>query len=700
MAQLMVHRDVLKNFGRLPVQVQKRIADFVDRFRDNPNDPALRLHSLKESMLDPKVCGAELPNGFRAILVAPEKGDTFIMVHVDKHDDAYAWAKNKRFEVHGATGVFQVFDSETVAAKTEASGGAPTGGVEYPLAHLSDDELFRAGVPQPLIPAVKAVSSDEGLEALADYLPPDCRDVLHGLAAGMTLDEALNEMLGIEAPESAVQTVEGPGDFSAIAAKPNYDLVVVDDEEDFKKVLAASLEEWRVFLHPYQRRLVEWRTNGPMNITGAAGTGKTVALVHRAVHLAQTYPGERILLTTFTTNLSITLKEFIRQLDPGAGQQVEVTNLHALARTICTRAGWKGRIANERELADIWEEVWEEPALEELPMSREELVAEHEAVIEPNGIDDEDTYLTTVRSGRPRISRRQRRQAWPVFVAFQRGVKRRNLLTFEGAIHQARLAVEQGRVPQYEHVLVDEAQDFSLEALRLIRALSPVDGDRPDPLCLAGDGHQRIYRKKFPMSRAGIDIRGRSRRLKVNYRTSEQIRTFAQGMLEGMDIDNFEDGAASTVGDRSVFLGPDPLVQPCGDETEEARAVVEWVRDLTENGGLASHEICVTPFKRSIMDALNSGGFPTYHLRPREMDPGRDEPGIRLGTMKRIKGLEFRAVAMACAGPDDPMNHMTDSNPLSRCERYVASTRAREHLLVTTAENEAADDSAESPADV
>ena len=304
-------------------------------------------------------------------------------------------------------------------------------------------------------------------------------------------------------------------------------------------------------------------------------------------------------------------------------------------------------------------------------------------VIDPNGIDDEETYLGTVRSGRPRISRQQRRAAWPVFRAFQRGLKKRSLLTFEGAVHEARLAVDQGNFMQYAHVLVDEVQDFSLEALRLICAISPIESKTPDPLCTAGDGHQRIYRTKIPMSRAGIDIRGRSRRLKINYRTSEQIRKFAQGILKGVEIDDLDGGIATTVGDDSVFKGPEPLVEKCTTEKAEAEAIVAWVQMLINDQGLATHEICVTPRKPKIVTALTSADIATFELKPREEDPGSDEAGIRMGTMKRIKGLEFRAVAMACAHKDDPMNQLDEAEIRQRCERYVAATRAREHLLVT-----------------
>lgn len=685
MAKLMLHRNLLKNFGKLPVKVQKRVSEWIDIFQRDPHDPSIGLHGLEEMMVDPKVRGGDLPGGYRAIVVSPDKGDTYLLVHIDTHDKAYAWARNKRFEVHESTGIFQVFDVEEIQAAAEKQNGVKPPLEDYPLSSLTDDDFFRIGVPFPLIPAVRAIQTDGSLEALSDYLPPDCRDVLFGIAAGMTIEEALKELLGLD--EDTDAGVQGGGDFSKIDRSPNFDLVLVTGEEHLKDILSASMDEWRIFLHPYQKKLVEWNTKGPMNITGAAGTGKTVALMHRAVYLARKIkePKDQVLFTTFTTNLSVTIKNLIQRLDPGVADRIEVTNLHALARTICLRAGWRGRIAQEEDLEEVWKEVWLDPNLPELPMPEEEMKNEYERVIDANGIDEEEVYLTTVRSGRPRISRRQRRLAWPFFRSFQRGLKKRNLLTFEGAIHQARLAIEQGNFQKYAHVLVDEIQDFSLEALRLIRGLSPIEEERPDPICTAGDGHQRIYRTRIPMSRAGINIRGRSRRLKVNYRTSEQIRKFAQGILKGVEIDDLDGGVAVIVGDHSAFRGPDPVIEPCKTPEEEAEAVVAWAKTLMEDHGLSTYDICVTPYKPEIRAALTADEIPTYELRPRQDDPGSDIPGIRLGTIKRIKGLEFRAVALACADEGDPMNNLEQAGLLERCERYVAATRAREHLLVTTA---------------
>lgn len=265
---------------------------------------------------------------------------------------------------------------------------------------------------------------------------------------------------------------------------------------------------------------------------------------------------------------------------------------------------------------------------------------------------------------------------------------KRNLLTFEGAVHQARLAVEQGSFPKFRYVLADEIQDFSLEALKLIASLSPIEEGLPDPLTVAGDGHQRIYRLKVPLNRSGINVRGRSRQLKVNYRTSEQIRRFAQSIIEGVQIDDLDEGHTTTVGDKSAFTGPDPDIIACADEQEEAKQIAAWVKSLIEEDKYSSHEICITSYKPEIRSSLETEGIPTFELKPKEEDPGPEEPGVRLGTMKRIKGLEFRAIAMGCAQASDAMNKLESADLLDRCERYVAVTRARERILVCRRENE------------
>jgi len=671
MAQLMLHREVLKKFGKLPAKVQKKIVELTRKFEEDSTQASIHLERLSPMAKDPKVRSARVGDDYRAIVIAPDIGDTFLLVYVDHHDEAYRWCKNKHFEAHAATGTFQVFDLEEANTVVAEIVETTLSTDHYVLDDLSDDQLFDSGVPSALIPAVRAVRNEDAFFQLSDYLPKEAVQVLFGIISGLTVDQALEEMLG---GLGDVGKPQSKGDFSHLASAANMDLILVEGEDHLQKVLGEDIEEWRIFLHPYQQKLVEWQTKGPMKINGAAGTGKTVVLMHRTVFLAKKLSGtaEKVLVTTYTTNLSITIKSLLEHLDPDAMANIEVSNLHQLARTICHRIGWKGKIAENSDIDTIWSTIIPENV--SLGFERDFIVSEYDTVIDSMGIDSEEAYLTAIRTGRKRISRKQRKALWQLYIQFKRELSKRNLLTFSGIIHQARLAVEQGKFEGFRYVLVDELQDFGLEALRLIGTLSPINKELSDPLCVVGDGHQRIYNKTpIALSRAGINVRGRSRRLKINYRTTEEIRLWAHNLLAGMDIDDLDGGTAETTGDQSLMKGIVPQMESCSSEEDVAKAIVVWVQGLL-NADIASHEICITPINNKVVNALETAGIKTLELKARQIDPGQEEPGIRYGTKQRIKGLEFKAVALILS--EDKV--VSDE----RFANYVAATRAREYLLV------------------
>lgn len=678
MAQLMMHREVLAGFGKLPAKVQKKVVELHRKFESDSTQASINLEKIFTAK-DPKVRSARVGDDFRAILVAPDKGSTFVLMHIDHHDEAYDWCKSKLFEAHGATGIFQVVDVEQVERVAEEF-KAESQIVEisdYRLNKLNDTELFEAGVPEALIPSVRAVQCDDDFERMAEYLPPEARQVLYGYVCGMGLDDAILEMLG--QPGTDEVKPDGPGDFSHLAEVASMDLVLVEGEEHLREILSEDIEAWRIFLHPYQRKLVEWNVKGPMKINGAAGTGKTVALMHRTVWLAKQLSGnEKVLVTTFTSNLAVTIKALLEDMAPELSRRIDVTNLHQLARTICQRGGSTGRIAEDDDRDAIWGQVFSNLG-EDLEFDRDFIRSEYEQIIDRMGIDEEDDYLTTVRSGRPRMMRKQRKKLWPYFALFQRELLKRNLMTFEGTVHQARLVVEQGKYQKYRHVLVDELQDFGLDALKLIGSLSPISDGLTNPLCVVGDGHQRLYSAMaIPLSRAGINVRGRSRRLKINYRTSEQIRKWAHGILAGITIDDLDGNDEVITGDRSVFKGAEPRIETVESDSQVVEAIVSWVKGLlySDEASIKSHEICVVPYLSSVVTRLSEEGIETLELKARQKDPGKSEPGVRLGTKKRIKGLEFKAVALV-------LNSDT-TEEIARFEDYVSATRAREHLLVVT----------------
>ena len=674
MADLMLHQDVFDKFPRLPSKVQKKLTELFKKFKIDSTQASINLEHLQPMVRDKKVRSARLGDDYRAIIIAPEQGDTFVLIHVDHHDKAYRWCENKLFEAHQELGSFQIInigEVERIAEEVKSEVDhiqIP----EYRLNELSDDELFHAGTPRALIPSVRAVQNDDDFEKMAEYLPPEAKQVLYGFVCGYDLDQAIVQMLGTE---EAVKPA-GPGDFSHLAERANINLVLVDGEEHLQEILSEDIEAWRIFLHPYQQKLVEWNVKGPMKINGAAGTGKTVALMHRAIWLASQMSGnEKAIITTYTTNLAVTIKSLIEDMSPELSKRIDVTNLHQLARTICQRGGWKGRIAEEKDIDAVWDVVFD-VLNNDIEFSQDDIKAEYDQIIDKMGIDNEDAYLTALRTGRPRMMRKQRKLLWPYFSAFQRELAKRNQTTFEGLVHQARLVVEQGRADKYRYVLVDELQDFGLEALKLLKAISPIDEGLSNPLCVVGDGHQRLYsRVAMPLSRAGIEVRGRSRRLKINYRTTEQIRVWAQGLLNGVQVDDLDGEIVETVGDRSVMSGSEPKVVTVPSIDKAAEAITAWAQGLLADGQYKSHEICITPARETVMAKLQSAGIQTVELKAKQRDFGQDEAGIRFGTKKRIKGLEFKAVAVI-------LNDENSTDNIDRFEDYVAITRAREQLLL------------------
>ena len=170
---------------------------------------------------------------------------------------------------------------------------------------------------------------------------------------------------------------------------------------------------------------------------------------------------------------------------------------------------------------------------------------------------------------------------------------------------------------------------FGLEGLRLIVALSPKGNSASNPLFMVGDGHQRISRKiPIPLSRAEISVVGRSRRLKINYRTSEQIRAWAQSPLAGMDIDDLEGGKADTTGDSSVFKGPEPSARKVPSIEEAGALIANWASELIQKEGMGSHEICVTPVHDAVKSALAAKRVGFLELEARRADPVKAEPGF------------------------------------------------------------------------
>lgn len=681
MPQVATHHGIEAAFARLGEGQKAEVSRFLEAFRGEPLHEDWPLEA-PEGMQDDKVrfvrCGELV-----VIVIQPERGDLLLVVFVGTEDEARAWAAHKRFEVNPAIGTLQVFD----VAQAEAAAGSEGGLFD----DLEDSALLAVGLPEALISAVRRVSDEEELDALAPHVPPEAADGLYLLASGYDLDEALRELDRGGPPEEGIDT----DDFAAAVHHPDSkrSFVVVDAPEDLEAVLTGSVEAWRVYLHPDQRRLVRMNANGPVRVLGGAGTGKTVALLHRAQHLATqvfTAEDDRLLVTTFTRNLAADLSHQLgRLMESQDRERVDVSNLHAFAAELWGEHGDGRRLATAKQLDACWRLALRDEAL---GLSERFYRDEWEQVVQAQDLSTEVAYLRARREGRGvRLSLSKRKETWKAFAEYRTQLDERGLVESADQLRLLREGLESGEIPR-RHVaaLADEVQDFGAPELRFLRSLvEPGPGD----LFLVGDAHQRIYGYPVTMGRCGIEIRGRSRRLRVNYRTTARVRAFAVGALTGERFDDLDGGTDSLDGYRSLRVGVEPEVFLAETGEAERAHVVKAVRAWLETA--PAEALCVAAPTNQLVESmkatLEDEGVPVTVL---ESDASSLGEGVRLGTFHRLKGLEFPRLVLtgvqeglmplrvrAYFELNEEDRKVWDRR--QRCLLYVAASRARDELLVT-----------------
>lgn len=686
MPTVAISSDFLKAYSRIPKAQQKKVREFTEKFRFDPTQPGLHYEPIHD-MKDEKVRTVRIDLTWRAVVIQPPKGDVYLLVWVDHHDEAMEWARRKRFDVNPITGSLQVYEVEEGAeAPPPAAVAAPVPS-DHLFAGVCDDDLLLLGVPRLLLPSVHSLRTETDLDQLHPYLPNEASDALYLLASGHSVAETLSELERKKAERVDVE------DFVEALKRPESQtrFKVVGSERELLEMLNAPLELWRVFLHPSQRKIVERQYNGPAQVLGGAGTGKTVVLLHRAHHLATsvfTKPGERILVTTFTRNLARDLRKNLEMLCGKELERIEVKNLHAWAEAFLRSQGVKHHRVDTDRLRDLWNEAVPDDAPRPIAFYREEW----EQVVQAHDVTDREGYLKAPRTGRgTSLNRRQRTEVWTVLDAYRSRVEQENLLDWPDVFREVRMYLEaHPNVLPYRAVLVDEVQDLPDSALRLLRAMvAPGAND----LFLVGDAHQRIYGHRTSLSASGIEVRGRSRRLRINYRTTGRICDWATALLKGLDIDDLDGGQDDLRGYHSLREGVLPEVRVFETADGEAEFVLKTLRGwLAEEPAEA---LCLSARTNSLLQdrylpLLVSAGIPAVVL-DRDED-GDNLPGVRLASMHRMKGLEFTRVLLAAVhdgvvpmpiGETGDQASLADHEKQEKCLLYVAATRARDDLAVT-----------------
>ena len=645
-ARLAMSSDFLEAYTFLPKPQQRKVRTLITRFAADPTSPGLNYERVQAA---DNLRSLRIDRSYRAIVLKPDTGSVHLMLWADKHDEAYDWARRHHCRVNPDTGALQIYEPQRSSdAHLSAASPAETVAQSGPFAALRDRQLRRLGVPEVMLPEVRALDGEAALDGMQKRLPLEAYEALFYYLAGDSYEELV---LDREALEGEVDTDDIAKALERMESRGRF--VVVDNEMELEEVLSAPLEKWRVFLHPSQRRLVERKWNGPVRVLGGAGTGKTVVAMHRARWLGRHLPeGERILFVTFTRNLAADIENNLRSIcSPQQMRRIDVTNLDRWVYDFLRRRNYDFQIVYNRGQAP-WKEVWQQAlALKDSGLNLPDAFYSDELdqIILANGITSEAEYLRVPRTGRGTpLHRAQRARVWPVFEDYRLNLSLQGGKEMDDAYRAVAtlLADDRGGLV-YTAAIVDEAQDMGTQAYRLIRALVP---EGPNDLFIVGDGHQRIYRRsRVVLGRCGIRIVGRSHKLRLNYRTTEETRSWAVRLLDGREIDDLDGGLDDHKGFKSLTHGPSPQVILFDSAEQQSEFIARWLGDLAGRGE-SLRSTCIVARTRaerdSVRQAIEEAGLPGVVLEQNLPDDAGDD-AVRLATMHRVKGLEFDRVIMA-----------------------------------------------------
>lgn len=669
------------SLAKLAGDEQKAVKTTAFDLQVNPANPGLKFHKLDRTK-DKNFWSVRVSADIRLIVHRTES--SLLLCYVDHHDDAYRWARRRKIERHPRTGAAQLVEvRETireieVPVYVEAEPTAPAAASLPPLFdEIADDELLGYGVPPEWLDDAKA-ADEESLFELVDHLPSEAAEALLELATGGS-------------PEQPVQAGADSDPFVHPDAQRRFRLMT--DSDELGRALEYPWEKWTVFLHPTQREIVERRYNGPARVSGSAGTGKTIVALHRAVHLAKCNPSAKVLLATFSITLAKHLRKRLNRLVGGDEDLIERVLVRAIDEVgidLYEASFGTPKIPTQSMLHTLIREASQ--SVDAHRFSDRFLVSEWNDVVDAWQLGTWEAYRDVARLGRKtRLGEKQRALLWQIFERVRADLCERGLTTMPSIFASVtKQLIDDGSTAPSDFAVIDEAQDISVAQLRFLAALA---GEKPDGLFFAGDLGQRIFQTPFSWRSLGIDICGRSHTLRINYRTSHQIRRQADRLLptELTDVDGNLESRKGTV---SAFNGPDPSMRVAESPESEAALIAEWLSArLTDD--VQPHEIGI--FVRSEAElpraraAASEAGLDVVVL-----DASNDTTSgcVSLSPMHLAKGLEFRCVVVAaCDDEVIPLQSRIESvvddadlEDIYDTERhllYVACTRARDHLLLT-----------------
>lgn len=674
----------------LPKGIQKKVIEFQKKFRENSKASAIHLEPI-QAFKDNSLRSARVDQTYRAIIKVPDSGETYYLLWVDHHDKAYEWATNKVFQWNENTQSMQVF---TAPELLEGQSDVVTESSQPELAglfsDLEDAELMKIGVPDVLIPSIRGILNLDDLEKLEKFIPQDTFENLFYLADGASIEQLIFEI-----DEGKASTAIEEEKIRSINNQRSF--IELTDDDLFNEILEGNLQKWKYYLHPSQRKLVKGSFTGTVKVSGGAGTGKTVAALHRLKFLTETRkPGDKILFTTFTKALTENLKHLANDLEINL-MDVTISNIDILAFDLVKQFVL---IPNQYKVFGLHpikkpEEIWEDVLGNVLtPFDTEFLKNEYLDIILYHDVKNLGEYLKTSRIGRGKaISRTQRKEIWSLVEKYN---KSKSQYAFYHKEELYNLLVNFLRAQDtkvYDYALVDELQDFSNVELRVVRALV---GEKPNDLFLVGDPLQKIYKKRINFSQSRINVRGkRSKRLRINYRTTEEIKKLAISIVNDEHYDDFDGHEEEKGGYVSLFHGQNPQYNIFHSKDQEVDYVIRELGFLLEREYKLEEISIASRTKNGLKDFKSK--LHLMSLPYTEYEDGKrlgHKNGINLLTFHNIKGLEFKQVFLVdvnnrtCPKYFEELENWSDAEKQDYYKNeksllYVAVSRAIQRVSIT-----------------
>ncbi|GAA4957395.1 ATP-dependent helicase [Yinghuangia aomiensis] len=709
--------------ARLDRAVIGAVYQFQREFRRDPWGNGLRLKPLKG---DSRLWSARVNRDYRALLLKLGEAD-WMLVAVKPRSGGYENLDRYAYGINQVTGDIEYVDLDVVTDsvfRRAAASGVPIASGTTPqqpedalFAAYSSAQLAELGVAEPLIPIILKLTTDDELLGLVEYAPSHTAEVLLRLRDGVPFDDVMEQVTAPVVPEEAVDT----DDWHAAADRSRA--IVITDDEALQQILEeGDFGHWKRFLHPTQRKLVTRAYSGPARVSGGPGTGKTIVALHRVKHLVDNLPPGRnrpILLTTFNRNLAADLRTRLVALGgPETSARVDIVNIDQLATKVVREAdtGTVKRRINDKSALGEWRTFLVEA--DEDRWEAEFLHDEWNQVILGQAVHTRSEYFRARRAGRGRsLARADRAEIWALVERFTQRLDRLGVETHAQIAERAAMLETERKAKidrrqqqleapgpanihtesgsgawlryRYRHIVVDEAQDMSAAHWKLMRAMVPA---APNDLFLVGDTHQRIYDHQVTLGSLGVNIRGRSSRLTLSYRTTREILQWAQGVVDGVRYDDLDGGVDDIKGYRSVLHGELPIRRGLATQAQERDAVADQI-EAWSDVRRADIAVCVptNEMAAAVAQRLMERGIPATEIT---RDGPTGDEGVHIGTMYRFKGLEYRRMIVAGVSEGlvpraavdvwagrDAARHARELLR-ARSLLFVAATRARDALAV------------------